>query len=252
MVTLQELTQYTNTFLQVDRFRDYCPNGLQVEGVDHVHSIITGVTASQALLDVANDQQADAILVHHGYFWKNEDLRIVGIKRKRLATLLRNNISLLAYHLPLDAHAEIGNNAQLARLLGLQIDGVLQSAAQTVCGTYGHLKQAVPAEKFKRLIDSILQRNCTHVNAGPANIENIGWCTGAGQGFIELAVEQKLDAYISGEISEPTAHVAREAGIHYYAAGHHATERYGIQALGEHLAQKYDLSHQFVDIDNPA
>lgn len=252
MVTLQELIQYTNTFLHIDRFKDYCPNGLQVEGVGTVQKLVTGVTASQALLDASCDKQADVVLVHHGYFWRNEDPRVIGIKRTRLATLLKNNISLLAYHLPLDAHPEVGNNAQLARLLGIQIDGVLQSEPQSVGGSYGHLNQAMTAENFKQLINSTLRRSCIHVNAGPTSITTIGWCTGAGQGFIELAVEQNLDAYISGEISEPTAHVAREAGIHYFAAGHHATERYGIQALGEHLVQKFDLLHEFVDIDNPA
>ncbi len=252
MVILQELTQYTNNFLRVDRFQDYCPNGLQVEGVSKVKKLVTGVTASQALLDAAHEKQVDMILVHHGYFWRSEDPRIVGIKRKRLATLLRNNISLLAYHLPLDAHPEVGNNVQLARLLNIQIDGELQAESQFICGSYGHLNQVMAAEKFKYLIDSSLHRECTHINAGPSLITTIGWCTGAGQRFIESAIERDLDAYISGEISEPTAHIAREAGIHYFAAGHHATERYGIQALGEHLVQKFDLVHEFVDIDNPA
>lgn len=252
MVTLQELTQYTNTLLRIDRFKDYCPNGLQVEGVGEVQKLVTGVTASQALLDAASAKQADVILVHHGYFWKNEDPRVIGIKRTRLAALLQNDISLLAYHLPLDAHSEIGNNAQLAQLLGIKLDGALRSEPQSFCGSHGHLHQAMKAEDFKRLIDAKLGRSCIHVNAGPVSITNVGWCTGAGQGFIELAVEQNLDAYISGEISEPTAHVAREAGIHYFAAGHHATERFGIQALGQQLAKKFSLSHEFIDIDNPA
>ncbi len=252
MVTIQELTQYTNTLLQTDCFRDYCPNGLQVEGKETIQSVVTGVTASQALLDAACARQADAVLVHHGYFWKNEDPCVTGIKRTRLAALLQNNINLLAYHLPLDAHPEVGNNAQLGQLLGIQIDGVLKSRGQVACGSYGHLGQAMQAEAFRHFINVKLQRSCIHVDAGPARITTIGWCTGAGQGFIELAMEKNLDAYISGEISEPTAHVAREAKIHYFAAGHHATERYGIQALGEHLMQKFDLRHEFVDIDNPA
>ncbi len=252
MVTLQELVQYTDDLLHADRIKDYCPNGLQVEGKAEIQRIITGVTASRALLDAACDRQADAILVHHGYFWKNEDPRIVGIKRGRLAVLLKNDISLLAYHLPLDAHPEVGNNAQLALLLGIKVDGIMQSETQPVCGSYGHLRQAVPAADFKDLIDTSLQRDCIHVDAGPPSITTVGWCTGAGQGFIELAVAQGLDAYISGEISEPTAHVANEAGIHYFAAGHHATERYGIHALGRHLAEKFDLLHEFIDMDNPA
>ena len=252
MVTLQELTQYADSFLQTDSFKDYCPNGLQVEGKETVNRIVTGVTASLALLHAARDRQADAVLVHHGYFWKNENSCITGVKRARLAVLLQNDISLLAYHLPLDAHPSVGNNAQLAQLLGIQTDGVLQSREGTACGNYGHLDQAMEAENFKHLVDTKLRRSCTHVNAGPARMATVGWCTGAGQGFIELAVEKKLDAYISGEISEPTAHLAREANIHYFAAGHHATERYGIQALGEHLMRKFGLRHEFVDIDNPA
>lgn len=252
MVILQELVRYTNDFLHANRFADYCPNGLQVEGKTEVGKMITGVTASRALLNAACDRQADAILVHHGYFWRNEDPKIIGIKRERLAVLLKNDISLLGYHLPLDAHPEVGNNAQLALLLGIKIDGVMQSETQPVCGNYGHLERAVPAQDLRHSINTTLQRDCTHVDAGPPMITTVGWCTGAGQGFIELAVEKNLDAYISGEISEPTAHVAREAGIHYFAAGHHATERYGVHALGRHLAEKFDLLHEFVDIDNPA
>ena len=251
MVTIQELTQYTDTLLQADRFQDYCPNGLQVEGKESIRDIVTGVTASQALLEAACLRKADAVLVHHGYFWKNEDPRITGIKRARLAVLLQNNINLLAYHLPLDAHPEVGNNAQLGRLLGIQTDGVLQAKGQVACVSYGHL-EPTPAEMFKAHIDTTLQRNCIHVDAGPDRITTVGWCTGAGQGFIEQAIDANLDAYISGEISEPTTHLAREAKIHYFAAGHHATERYGVQALGQHLEQKFGLGHEFVDIDNPA
>lgn len=251
MVTIQELTQYTDTLLQADRFQDYCPNGLQVEGKEIVRDIVTGVTASQALLEAACLRKADAVLVHHGYFWKNEDPRITGIKRARLAVLLQNNINLLAYHLPLDVHPELGNNAQLGRLLGIQVDGVLQAREQVACVSYGHLEPA-SAEAFKARIDTTLQRDCIHVDAGPDRISTVGWCTGAGQGFIEQAIDANLDAYISGEISEPTAHMAREAKIHYFAAGHHATERYGVQALGQHLERKFGLGHEFVDIDNPA
>lgn len=251
MVTIQELTQYTDALLQADRFKDYCPNGLQVEGKKTIRDIVTGVTASQALLEAACQRKADAVLVHHGYFWKNENPCITGIKRARLAMLVQNNINLIAYHLPLDVHPEFGNNVQLGRLLGIQVDGFLPVGEQAACVSHGHL-EAVPAEEFKARIDTVLQRKCTHVDAGSDRISTVGWCTGAGQGFIEQAIDADLDAYISGEISEPTAHVAREAGIHYFAAGHHATERYGVQALGQHLMQKFDLGHEFVDIDNPA
>lgn len=252
MVQLQELVRYTNSFLQTDSFSDYCPNGLQVEGRETIHRIVTGVSASLALLEVAYAKQVDAILVHHGYFWKNENPCVTGTKRTRLELLLKNDISLFAYHLPLDMHQEVGNNFQLGRLLGIHSDGLLQSSDRVTCGSHGHFDEPIQAETLKYLIDTKLQRSCIHVDAGPKKISTVGWCTGAGQKFIELAIEKHLDAYISGEISEPTAHLAREAGIHYFAAGHHATERYGIQALGEHLMQKFDLSHEFVDIDNPA
>ena len=252
MASLEELTEYINTFLQIDRFKDYCPNGLQVEVKSAVHSVITGVTASQALIDLACEKNVDAILVHHGYFWRNEDARIVGIKRKRIAALIENNISLLAYHLPLDAHPQVGNNAQLGQLLGIQIDGEMRSNDNTICGSYGHLNSPMNAEAFKSAMDSALKRKSIHIHAGASDITTIGWCTGAGQGFIDVAAKQNLDAYISGEISEATTHLAREAGIHYFAAGHHATERYGVQALAEHLAKQFGIEHEFVDVDNPA
>ncbi len=252
MASLEELTEYINTFLQIDRFKDYCPNGLQVEGKSAVHSVVTGVTASQALIDLACEKNVDAILVHHGYFWRNEDARIVGIKRKRIAALIENNISLLAYHLPLDAHPQVGNNAQLGQLLGIQIDGDMRSNDNTICGSYGHLNSPMNAEAFKSAMDSALKRKSIHIHAGASDITTIGWCTGAGQGFIDVAAKQNLDAYISGEISEATTHLAREAGIHYFAAGHHATERYGVQALAEHLAKQFGIEHEFVDVDNPA
>lgn len=252
MASLEELTEYINTFLQIDRFKDYCPNGLQVEGKSAVHSVVTGVTANQALIDLACEKNADAILVHHGYFWSNEDARIIGIKRKRISALLQNNISLLAYHLPLDAHPLVGNNAQLGHQLSIQIDGELRSSDSVLCGSYGHLKSPMKAEVFKDLIDTVLQRESTHIHAGTSDITTIGWCTGAGQGFIDVAAKQNLDAYISGEISEATTHLAREAGIHYFAAGHHATERYGVQALAEHLSKQFGIEHEFIDVDNPA
>lgn len=252
MASLEELTEYINTFLQIDRFKDYCPNGLQVEGKSEVRSVVTGVTASQALIDIACEKNVDAILVHHGFFWRNEDARIVGIKRKRIAALLENNISLLAYHLPLDAHPQVGNNAQLGQLLGIQIEGDLRSNASTVCGTHGQLKSPMKVEDFKNTLDTVLRRESTHIHAGASDITTIGWCTGAGQSFIEVAAKQNLDAYISGEISEATTHLAREAGIHYFAAGHHATERYGVQALAQHLAKQFGIDHEFIDVDNPA
>lgn len=252
MASLKEISEYINTYLQIDRFKDYCPNGLQVEGKSEIHSVVTGVTASQALIDMACEKNADAILVHHGYFWKNEDVRIVGIKRKRIAALLQNNISLLAYHLPLDAHIEVGNNVQLGRVLNIQLDGELRGNDNKVCGCYGHFKTPMEAAAVKSMIDSTLKRESTHIHAGAPTITTIGWCTGAGQGFIDAAVKLKLDAYLSGEISEATTHIAREAGIHYFAAGHHATERYGVQALAENLSKHFGIEYEFIDVDNPA
>jgi len=239
MASLEELTEYINTYLQI-------------EGKSEVHSVVTGVTASQALIDNACEKNVDAILVHHGLFWRNEDACIVGIKRKRIAALLENNISLLAYHLPLDAHPKVGNNVQLGQFLGIQIDGELRNGVNSVCGSYGHLASPVKAEAFKKNLDTVLHRKSTHIHAGTSTITTIGWCTGAGQGFIEVAKQQGLDAYISGEISEATTHLAREAEIHYFAAGHHATERYGVQALAAHLGKQFGIEHEFVDVDNPA
>ncbi len=252
MASLKELTEYINGFLHIDRFKDYCPNGLQVEGRQEVNSVVTGVTASQALIDKACDKKADAILVHHGYFWRNEDARIIGMKRKRIAVLLDQDISLLAYHLPLDAHPEVGNNAQLANKLEIQVEGELRNNPHSVCGMMGRLQNPMPAEAFKQKIDAVLNRESVHIHAGASNITTIGWCTGAGQNFIDVAADANLDAYISGEISEATTHIAREANIHYFAAGHHATERYGVQALAEHLAKHFGIDHEFIDVDNPA
>jgi len=252
MASLKELTEYISGFLQIDRFKDYCPNGLQVEGRQEVNSVVTGVTASQALIDKACDKNADAILVHHGFFWRNEDARLIGMKRKRIAALINNDISLLAYHLPLDAHPEVGNNAQLANKLDIQVDGELRNQPHSVCGMTGHLQKPMAADAFKQKIDAVLNRESMHIHAGASNITTIGWCTGAGQNFIDVAANANLDAYISGEISEATTHVAREANIHYFAAGHHATERYGVQALAEHLAKHFGIDHEFIDVDNPA
>jgi len=260
-VSLKSLVDDTNQYLGIDQIKDYCPNGLQVEGRAQVSSILGGVTASQALIDKALETGADAILVHHGFFWKGEDACITGIKRKRLKVLLENNISLLAYHLPLDMHSEVGNNVQLAARLGIEITGPLDIDAAQSIGLVGQLSKPVSAVEFKALVDRVLGRECLHIgyqkmahpeqDAANQQIKTIGWCTGGAQGMIELAVARGVDAYLSGEISEPTVHIARETGTHYFAAGHHATERYGVQALGNKLAAKFDLDFQFLDIDNP-
>ncbi len=248
---LQEIINYTHTLLMPERYRDYCPNGLQVEGKPLVQRIVSGVTASQALLDAAIEQGADLVLVHHGYFWKGEAETITGMKKQRLKTLLLHDLNLLAYHLPLDGHPELGNNAQLAARLGLQISGGLEADNPLSIGLVGRLPQPMPAEAFAEQVAQVLGREVLHIAGGPRMIETIGWCTGGAQGYIDKAAALGLDAYLSGEISEPTVHSARELGIHYFSAGHHATERYGVQALGEHLAERFGLEHQFIDIHNP-
>lgn len=252
VASLKELVSYTNQLLDIGAFKDYCPNGLQVEGSAQIERLVSGVTASRRLIEVAADRGANALLVHHGYFWRGEDPCITGVKRERVRRLLAADISLLAYHLPLDAHPEFGNNIQLARLLGLNIEGALNPRALPAIGLYGRFSEATSVDALRRRLCAVLDREPLHIGGGPASIQTIGWCTGAAQGFIEQAAALKLDAYISGEISEQTVHFAREAGIHYFAAGHHATERYGPKALGEHLAQHFGVQHDFVDIDNPA
>jgi dinuclear metal center YbgI/SA1388 family protein len=248
MQQLDVIVDYCNTLLRVNEFSDYCPNGLQVEGQNEVRKIISGVTACQALIDRAIEQQADAILVHHGYFWKNEAPVITGIKRQRIAALLENGISLLAYHLPLDAHDTLGNNATLAEKLGFQVDGVNSGGLLW----HGHLSQAVSADTFTQHIAQCLGREPLHLPAGSGRkIKRVGWCTGGAQHYIEQAATLGLDAYISGEVSEQTFHLAQELDIHYFAAGHHATESYGVQALASHLAKEFDLHCEFIDVPNP-
>ncbi len=250
MINLDELVTYLDDLLEVDRFADYCPNGLQVEGRPVVRKLVSGVTASQALLEAARERQADAVLVHHGYFWRGEDARIVGMKQQRIKTLLQSEMSLLAYHLPLDAHPVHGNNAQLGERLGLVTEGPFGQAEPAI-GLYGHLPEAMTASGLSRHIEQVLQRTPLHIAGGASVIRSIAWCTGAAQGYIEQAANLGVDAYLSGEISEQTVHVARELGLHYFAAGHHATERYGVLALGDHVAAHFGLAHEFVDIENP-
>ncbi|HEX2237020.1 MAG TPA: Nif3-like dinuclear metal center hexameric protein [Gammaproteobacteria bacterium] len=250
-VARDELVSYTNRLLDISTFKDYCPNGLQVEGRGEVRKLISGVTASRRLIEAAIDRRADALLVHHGYFWRGEGLSITGVKRERLRQLLVHDINLLAYHLPLDAHPELGNNVQLARLLGLTIAGNLDPYAQPTIGLHGSFSEPTTIDAVQRRLCAVLDREPLHIAGGPAMVQTVGWCTGAAQDFIEQAASLKLDAYISGEVSERTVHIAREAGIHYFAAGHHATERYGPKALGEHLARQFGLQHEFIDIDNP-
>lgn len=248
MNNITELTRYIQQYLQLDRFKDYCPNGLQVQGKTEVRKIVTGVTASLALLQAAQAVGADLILAHHGYFWRNEDPRVIGIKRERLAFLLKHDLNLAAYHLPLDAHVEVGNNVQLGKLLGFELSGF---AGDPAIVAFGHLKKPMTLEALSQHIETQLQRKPLAIGDSQKVIQKVAWCTGAAQSYIEHAIESGVDAFISGEISEQTTHLALESGVSYISAGHHATERYGIKALGEHLAEKFNLSHEFIDIENP-
>jgi len=248
---LTEIIDLCEATLEPTRYRDYCPNGLQVEGAERVVKIVSGVTASQALIDAAIEHQAQLVLVHHGYFWKGENPQIVGMKRKRLKALLGNDISLLAYHLPLDGHPELGNNARLAELLGLHVLQGMEPENDRSIGLVGELSEAMTGDQFGAFVESKLGRKPFHVAGSDKPIKRVAWCSGAAQDMIDQAVELGVDAYLTGEVSEPTVHSARELGIHFYAAGHHATERYGVQALGEFLAAQLGIEHVFVDIDNP-
>lgn len=243
-----ELEHYTCALLDTARFRDYSPNGLQIAGRDQVHKIVTGVSANLALLEHAIQRGADAILVHHGYFWKNEDARIVGVKHARIKTLLAHDISLFGFHLPLDAHPTLGNNAQLGQRLGFQLEG--WTGEQNLIA-YGSVPEALTLEALSARIAERLQRQPLVIGRNDALIRRIAWCSGGAQGFFEAAAALGVDAYLTGEASEQNAHFARESGIAFIAAGHHATERYGIQALGEHLAAHFGLQHEFIEIPNP-
>ena len=272
LLSAQQLTQFCDDYLSAGQFKDYAPNGLQVDGGQPIERIVTGVTACEALIDAAIAINADAIMVHHGYFWKGEPEPLIGMKGRRIRKLLQNGISLIAYHLPLDAHPIIGNNATLAQSLGLTIvGGLYPNEAHPV----GNIATCVPqsAATLTHTITQALNRAPLHIastyqdtaylNNNKADnsesdindtklIERVGICTGGAQDMIEQAAAMGCDAYISGEISERTTHSARELGIDYFACGHHATERGGIQALGELVAQQFNIPVTFIDIANPA
>lgn len=243
-----ELEIYLDQYLDVARYRDYCPNGLQVEGRAEVRRIVSGVTASLALLRAAVERGADAVLVHHGYFWRGEDPRITGTRRERIALLLKHDLNLFAFHLPLDAHAEVGNNMQLAQELGLPYAG--RFGEQDI-GAHGVFAEPVTLGELARRCAQRMGRAPLIIGDEAKCVRRVAWCSGAAQGYLEDAVRLGVDVYISGEISEQTVHLARESGVAYLAAGHHATERYGIQALGGHLAARFAIAHEFVDISNP-
>lgn len=248
METLHTLIDYCDRLLDVGAFDDYCPNGLQVESGGEVGRIVTGVTASLALIEAAAGAQADLLLVHHGYFWKNEPLPLTGMKGARIQALYGAGISLAAYHLPLDAHPAVGNNVRLGALLGFRSsravsdDGLLWG---------GELASPVAAEELATRLLALTDRQPLLIAAGSRPVQRVAWCTGAAQSWLERAADLGFDAFITGEVSESTYHVARERGIHFLAAGHHATERYGVQALGQELAQRFNVDHHHIDIPNP-
>lgn len=255
-VTRAALTSAFDVLLQPERFKDFAPNGLQVEGKSEVRKIVSGVTASLALIEAAVARQADAIFVHHGLFWRGQDGRVTGWMKQRLGLLLAHDINLLAYHLPLDAHPELGNNAQLGLLLGLRAhDGENGRFADNRLGFLGSRVDGgsfASAEVLAQSLESVLKRPVVQVGRAQAAIKNIAWCTGGAQGYFEAAIAAGADAFITGEISEPQAHYAREMGVPFFACGHHATERYGAPAVAADVAAQFGLAHEFIDIDNPA
>ncbi|MDC1065893.1 Nif3-like dinuclear metal center hexameric protein [Candidatus Pseudothioglobus singularis] len=244
MVLREELDNYCNKFLCVKNFKDYGPNGLQIEGSDTIDKIISGVSANLNLIELAIEENADAIFVHHGIFWDNESNLITGAKRKKIALLMNNNINLFGYHLPLDDHPEVGNNVELGRILGIK-------KMRPVEDSYlwqGDLKTDL--KSFSSLIEKELGRTPQLFGEMKESVNKIAWCTGGAQGFIDEAIKLKVDLYLSGEVSERTPAVAKENGIAFISAGHHATERYGVQSLCNHLSAKFKLQHQFIDVDN--
>lgn len=252
MVSRNQLLETFDTLLQPDRFRDYGPNGLQVEGRDTVHRIVSGVTASRALIEAAIEAQADAIFVHHGLFWRGQDGRVTGWMKQRLALLLAHDINLFAYHLPLDAHPELGNNAQLALHLGLRVTGRFGEQDLGFLGEPEGGDSFASAAELASHVGSRLNRPVSLVDAGLSAIKKIAWCTGGAQSYFEGAIAAGAQAFLTGEISEPQAHYARECGVSFLACGHHATERYGAPAVAAHVAAQLGLQHQFIEIDNPA
>lgn len=251
MIKCRELSSYLHDFLNCALYSDYAPNGLQIEGEEQIQRVCTAVTASEDVISEAIAWKADTLLVHHGYFWRGEEPIITGMKRQRISKLLKHNINLFAYHLPLDCHIELGNNACLAKLLPInsfkmhkvnKIENILWS---------GTLSKPVQGIVLAELLEKIFGQRPVHLAGSGKVINSIAWCTGAAQDYIEDAWKLGVDAYLSGEVSERTYYQAKELGMHYYSCGHHATERYGIQALGEYLASYFKLEHLFLDCDNP-
>lgn len=252
MINHFELEATLNALLNTKDIKDYCPNGLQIQGKADVKKVVTGVTASQALIDQAIAVNADAILVHHGYFWKNEPYEIVGMKYQRIAKLIKHDMNLYAYHLPIDVHEFLGNNAELGRILGCSTMAPLESVAPKGVVFTGQLGAPKTLSEVADGLAISLGRIPLVEGPNDAPITTLAWCTGGGQGFIEQAAVAGADVFITGEVSEQTIHIAREMGIHFIAAGHHATERYGVKAVGEYIADNLGLDVKFIDIPNPA
>ena len=252
MIHRAELLRVFDDMLQPERFRDYGPNGLQVEGAASIRKIVSGVTASRALIEAAISAGADTLFVHHGLFWRGQDGRVTGWMKQRLALLLAHDINLFAYHLPLDAHPELGNNAQLGLKLGLVSRSRFGDQDLGFMGERADAQEFASAQALADRLSSVLNRPVTQINNGNKAIKNIAWCSGGGQSYFEAAIAAGADAFITGEISEPQAHFARECGVAYLACGHHASERYGAPALASHVANQFGLLHEFIDIDNPA
>ncbi len=242
-----ELDKHLASTLDINRFQDYCPNGLQVQGRSRIRSVVSGVTASLALLEAALEKQADMVLVHHGYFWRGEDPRVIGHRQKRLSLLLQNEMNLFAYHLPLDAHPVMGNNAQLGLRLGLEASARF---GEQELGWIGKSSAKTVAE-LAIVVERVLGREPMVIGDPGQAIDLVAWCTGAAQNALEDAITAGASVYLSGEISEQTVHLSRESGVPYIACGHHASERYGVQVLGDYLSHKFGIRHEFIDIPNP-
>lgn len=251
MAQLKQIIQWCDQTLNTHEFKDYAPNGLQIEGKSEVQKILCAVTASQEAIDAAIAQNADLLLVHHGYFWKGEPYPITGMRGKRIKSLIQHDISLVGYHLPLDSHPSLGNNAAIAECLALENLQALDPSERHPIGNIGFLKQAMSATEFRDYLTARLGFKTIHLPAEKSQIQKVGFCTGAAQDFIGKAAEQGCDAFISGEVSERTYYEAKELGVHYYACGHHATERYGVQRLAKAISEQFNIEYSYFELNNP-
>ena len=251
MAQLNDIIQWCNQTLKSHEFKDYAPNGLQIEGKSEVNKIVCAVTASQEAIEAAIAQGADLLLVHHGYFWKGEPYPITGMRGKRIKALIQHDISLVGYHLPLDSHPVLGNNATIADILELDNIEALDPAERNPIGNIGYLKQPMSATEFKAFVSERLEFNAIHLPADKTSIQKVGFCTGGAQDYISKAAEQNCDAYISGEVSERTFYEAKELNVHYYACGHHATEKYGVQRLAKAISEQFNIEYSYFELNNP-